>query len=199
MHDSSCRRRGFALGWVLAACFLLALLAGAIWFLTSSTQANLGHALLGESMMDLAVSALSESLAVVRTAVLTGQPLAGRDVARMLARDYPFPDLKIEPELTRKLAAELKVSATVDAVLLHAVGRSPPGEEDPLRGAVDLTAHVTTRFGAVLIGREVSYRLVFAVPCGTAVLPGARYEYMRVHWGLPNLDPNPLMVLVKRL
>ena len=199
MRASSSRNRAFALGWVLSACFLLALLAGAIWYLTSTTQANLGHALLGEAMMDLAESALAESLAVVRGALISGKPLAGRNVKLMFARDYPFTDLTIDPQLTRKLATDLKLSATIDAVTLHAVGRTPPGEEDPLRGAVDLTARVTTRYGALSIGREVSWRLVFAVPCGAAALPGVRHEYMRIHWGLPKVDPNPLMVLVKRL
>ena len=204
MYASSTRsRRGFALGWVGIALILLSLMAFAMYFVTSSTQANLVHALVGEQYFDLCVSALSEALAEVNESVHTGQPLAGQNITAMLGKDFPSKPkelhLEFEPAHTREAAGKVYPGVTIDTVVLRSVGRYPPGEADPLLGVLELKGAAHGTLGGLRAGREVTYRLIFSVPCSTQWLAAPDMTYMRIHWGIPTLNPSPVSLVVKRI
>ncbi|MBI4863262.1 MAG: hypothetical protein HY815_23805 [Candidatus Riflebacteria bacterium] len=192
-------RSGFALGWVGGLLLLLALVAFSLWFVTNTTQANLTRAVVGQVYMDLAISALSETVVAFREAVVKDEVFHGVNFNEALAKEFPFDPFKIEPTATTRLARRLYPGVTVSPVTVRPVGRSPPGEENPLLGSLEMVVTASGRLGGFKTGREVTYRFVFATPCSVAQLPSDEGTYMRIHWGRPVLYTKPVSTLVKRL
>jgi hypothetical protein len=177
---------------------LLALFAGTLWFVTTSTRVNLARAVAGQAYMDICLSALSETLVKLRDSVFKDQPFEGRKIRDLLAGDYPFDAFDVEPALTRELFAKLHPKVTIGKVVVRPVSREPPGENDDLLGVIELAMKVSGTLGGATTGREVTMRLPFLVPCTVSRMGSDSGSYVSIHWGTPRIATTPVALSVKR-
>jgi hypothetical protein len=197
--DAPRARGGFVLGWVGGVLVLLALIAFSLWYVTTTVQANVARAAVGQVYLDLCISALSEAAASLNDSVLEDKPYLGLKVREALGRDFPFDEKTFEPKRTIEMAAKLYPDVKVGSVAIRPVDRTSPGDEDPLLGAMEMKVKCEGRLGGIATGREITHRFVFSVPCSTNMLAGDQATYMRIHWGRPILYTKPVASRVLRL
>lgn len=178
---------------------LLAILAFSLWFMSTTTRRNLARASAGQIYMDCCLSAANEVLVGISESVRAQKPLAGLDFELALSKNFPFTAAEVEPALTRKMVERLWPGMKLGKVKIVPVDRSPPGDEDPLIGVIELIVKAEGDLGGARTGREVAVRLAFTVPCSTETLTSDEASYMRIHWGLPQLMTQPIAMRVVRL
>jgi hypothetical protein len=197
--SSRADRRGFALGWVSVFVGVLAVGATALWFVTGTTQKNIARATVAQAYLDVAASALAEIRAKLRNSAADQQPFEGKDYTRYLTTHYPPPPTRFVPTLTQQMARELYPDITVQPVTVEAVGRTSPGHLDPVVGILEFSVKVEGRVGGWTMGRELTQRVMFNVPCGIRRTAGPRGTFRTPHWGTPNVTPYAMGQAVKNL
>lgn len=188
-----------ALGWVTLVVGMLSVGAVALWFVTGSTQKNIARATVAHAYLDVASSALSEIVAQIRTSCIKKQPYDGRDFGPLLSTAYPPAPASFEPKLTREAFKKLYPDLTISAVSFECLDRSIPGQTDPVVGMLELKVKVEGRVAGWTMGREVTQRVVFQVPCATWRTAGPGGNFKTPQWGNVNVVPYPEAQEVKNL
>ena len=178
---------------------LLMLFGGTLGFVSSGASRAVVRQVGDHACHDACLSALAEALVAVSEGLRSGEKVGGVGLREALRREFPFREVTVDTPAARALAKRLHPELTLGQVVLRAVSRSAPGQEDPLVGTVELVARAQGRVAGVSCGLEVAQVLPFRVRCASYASHGKRGTYLRFHWGEAFLSAAPLGTAVKPL
>lgn len=199
IKHKNCARSAFAVAIAAGSLCLLALMGGTLGFISSGASRAVVRTLGDHACHDLCLSALAEALVTVADGARADQTVGGVALREALRREFPFREVTIPTPAALALGKRVHPDLTLGQVTLRPVGRSAPGQEDPLVGTVELVVKVSGRIAGVACGLQVGQRFPFRVRCVQYAQHGRRGTYLRFHWGEAFLAASPVASVVMPL